>query len=268
MAATTRARRLAGTGGLIADRGQTATGSPLTSPPASPRRLARIAGVLYLTVGVLAAWAHLVVRPTVQVAGDAAATAAAVAANESLLRAAFTGDLVHLVSYALLAMTLFMLLKHVNWYAAAAMMTFVAIAVAIMSVNMINHMAAVELATDASYATALGADGAAALVVMFLQFHEVGFVIAEVFFGLWLLPLGYLAYRSGYFPRALGVLLAVGCFSYLALALTVPLFDGLAQPLADALALPPSIAEVWMVGYLLVRGVKVSRPDDRAAVAA
>jgi hypothetical protein len=72
------------------------------------------------------------------------------------------------------------------------------------------------VATDGSFAATFGPDGSDALVLMFLDLHSNGYLIAQVFFGLWLLPLGYLAYISGYFPRALGVLLMVGCFSYLA----------------------------------------------------
>lgn len=74
-----------------------------------------------------------------------------------------------------------------------------------------------------------------------------------------------MVYRSGYFPRALGVLLAVSCFAYLTLALTVPLFDGLPETVALVIATPAGLAEFWMIGYLLVRGVR--RPDNHTAVA-
>lgn len=129
---------------------------------------------------------------------------------------------------------------------------------------MINHLAALMLATDTAFAAA----GSEALVLAFLQLHEVGYGIAEVFFGLWLLPLGYLAYRSGLFPRTLGVLLMVACFAYVTLALAVPLFDGLPEVAIWVIAAPAAVAEFWMLGYLLVKGVKPHQPDQHAVSAA
>lgn len=228
------------------------------------KKLARLAGLLYLTVAVLGGLPQLYIRPSVRVAGDAAATAAHVAAETTLMRVGFVGELVALTSFLLLAMALYMLLKHVNRHAAAAMVTFVAVAVAVMSANMINHLAAVMLVTD----TSLAAAGPDSLALLFLELHAVGYSIAEIFFGLWLLPLGYLAYRSGYFPRALGVLLMVGCFAYLTLALAVPLFDGLPEVAIWIIAAPAAVAEFWMLGYLLVRGVKSPQPVRHDVVAA
>lgn len=118
-----------------------------------------MAGVLYLLVGVLSAPVILWVRPSVRVAGDAAATAQAVAAGERLMRAGFVADLVHLVSFILLALVLRVLLRHVHAHAAAAMVTFVALAVGIMSLNLVNHMAAVVVATGSVATTGAAAVG-------------------------------------------------------------------------------------------------------------
>ncbi len=86
--------------------------------------------------------------------------------------------------------------------------------------------------------------------------HHYGFLIAQIFFGLWLVPLGYLAYKSGMFPKALGVVLIVGGVCYLVDMLALFLVPDFGAKIHGFLAIPPTIAEVWMVVYLLVKGVK------------
>lgn len=224
----------------------------MSKTPNSPKRLARIAGLLYLAVAVLGGPPQLWMRPSVHIPGDPAATADAVAANATLLRIGFVAELAGLVAFILLALVLFRLLAHVNRLAAGAMVTFVAISVAILGANMINHLAAVLLATNESLTATLGSDG---LVLLFLELHAIGYGIGEIFFGLWLLPLGYLAYHSGWFPRPLAGLLMVGCAAYLTLAFAAPLFDGLPETLVWIIATPAGIAEFWMIGYLLTKGI-------------
>src|SRR5437867_3773490 len=114
-----------------------------------------------------------------------------------------------------LGMTLYLLLRHVNRNVATAMVILVAIATTIMSLDKVFQFAALRVAGDAAYATAFGVAGSNALVLLLLDIHNYGFLIAQIFFGLWLAPLGYLAYKSGMFPRALGVVLIVAAVSYL-----------------------------------------------------
>jgi hypothetical protein len=238
----------------------------MSATATSPKRLARLAGLLYLAVAVFGGPPQLIVRPSVTVPGDPAAIAEAVAANQTLLRAAFVAELIGIVAFILLVLVLFRLLAHVDRHIAAAMVVFVAISVAILSANMINHLAAVIVATNGPLAGGAGVGATDGLALLFLELHEVGYSIAEIFFGLWLLPLGYLAYRSGWFPRPLAVLLMIGCFAYLTLALPVPLFDGLPEAAVWIIAAPAAGAEFWMVGYLLTRGVNTS--TDTPTIAA
>jgi hypothetical protein len=137
------------------------------------------------------------------------------------------------------------------------MVVLVAIATTIMCLNDLFQFAAVLVATDSSYVTAFGTAGANALVLLLLDMQHYGFLIAQIFFGLWLVPMGYLAYQSGMFPKALGVALIMGGACYLVDMLAAFLVPDLGKQIHGFLAIPPTIAEVWMVGYLLVRGVKV-----------
>lgn len=223
----------------------------------TPKRLARIAGSIYLIVAVLGGFAHLYARATVYVPGDAAATADNIVANSTLFRVGFMADVVQATCFLFVGMALYLLLKHVNKNVARAMVVFVALSVALICLNMVHQFAALLMATDPSYASALGPDGSNALVLLLVDMHHYGYLIAQTFFGLWLLPLGYLAYKSGMFPRALGVLLMIGSFGYLIDMLALFLVPDIGGAISAYLVVPAAVAEFWMVFYLLIKGVKV-----------
>jgi hypothetical protein len=130
--------------------------------------------------------------------------------------------------------------------------------------NDVFELVAVRVATDGSYAAALGVAGSNALVLLLLDLQHYGFLIAQIFFGLWLMPLGYLADRSGLFPKGLGVALGVAGVCYLADMLVLFLVPDLGKQVNPLLVIPPTVAEVWMAGYLLVKGVRSSRRPGRA----
>lgn len=223
----------------------------------SSKRLARIAGLLYLIVGIFAGFADAYVPGKVYAAGDSATTAANVLANADLIRIGVVADLFQATVFVFLAMVLYALLKEVNKNAARAMLVLVAITATIMCLNNIFQLAAMLVATDKSYVAAFDTAGSNALVMLLLDMHHYGFLIAQIFFGLWLVPLGYLAYTSGLFPKALGIVLIVGGACYLVDMLAAFLAPDLGKHIHAFLAIPPTIAEVWTLGYLLVKGITV-----------
>jgi hypothetical protein len=223
-----------------------------------PKRLARIAGLLYLLVGIFGGFAEGFVDPKLYVAGNAAATAGNVVANAGLVRIGVVAHLVDAVFFLLTAIALYLLLSHVHKNAARVMVAFVALAAGIISLNAVFQFEGLQVATDPSYAAALGGAGSNVLVLLLLDIQHFGTLAAQVFFGLWLAPLGYLAYRSGLFPRSLGVVLVVAAGSYLADLLAAFLVPDVARPGHAFLIIAPAIAEIWMVLYLLVKGVRSS----------
>ncbi len=233
----------------------------------SPKRLARIAGVLYLIVAIFAGYAHNVFT-RLYVAGDAATTAANVVANAGLVRIAVVADFVMVTAWVFLALTLYRLLKHVHQGAASAMVVLVAIGAGIVCLNDVFAFEGMQIATDSSYAAALGVGGLNALVLMLLDIQHYGSSAASVFMGLWLVPLGYLAYKSSMFPKALGVALIVVCVCYHAKLLAAFLAPDLWTVIQGYLSIPIWGFELWMVLYLLLIGVRTVKPDVRAPAAA
>ena len=233
-----------------------------------PKRLARIAGVFYLLVGITGGFAEGFVDPKIYVAGNAAATAGNVLANQGLVRMSVVSHLVDAVFFVLTAMALYILLQHVHKSVARAMLVFVAVAVGIIALNAVFQFEGLQVATNASYMTAFGAAGSNALVLLLLDIQHYGTLAAQVFFGLWLAPLGYLAYKSGLFPKALGVTLVAATVCYLVHLITAFLVPDIHEQIQPFIVIVPTIAEIWMVLYLLVVGVKTVKSDKPILAAA
>src|SRR5216683_8151547 len=235
---------------------QSREGTTSTSTVTSPKRLARIAGVLYLLVGIFGGFAEGFVEPKMYVAGDAATTAGNVVANTGIVRLGVVSDLLDQTFFVFLALTLYVLLKHVHQSVARGMLVLVALAAGITCINTVFLFEALRVATGAVDLSALGAAGSNAMVLLLLDAQHYGILVAQIFFGLWLVPLGYLAYKSGMFPKALGALLVVGGACYLVDMLAAFLVPDLGKAIHTYVTIPSAIAEIWMVGYLLVIGVK------------
>lgn len=226
----------------------------------APKTLARIAGLLYLLVAVFTVSAGLVNTAIVE-RGDAAATAGGIRASATLFRIGFVSELVGAVCFLLTAMALYRLLRHVSGAAAAAMVVIVAISVSIQSLNLLNQSAGLMTATGQDPAGDFGQQGPDRLVMLFADMYHDGYLIAQTYFGLWLLPLGYLVVRSRYFPKALGVLLVIACFGHLTdvfARLLDPGFGALVSPVAMT---PAAVAEIAFIAWLLVKGVRAPGPD-------
>ena len=228
----------------------------------SPKRLARAAGVLYLLVGIFGGFAEGYVDPKIYVAGNAAATAGNVVANAGLVRLGVVSHLLDGTFFVFLAMTLYILLRHVHQSVARAMVILVALAAGIICLNAVFQFEGLRVATGAVSMTALGAAGSNAIVLLLLDMQHYGTLVAQVFFGLWLVPIGYLAFKSaGWFPKWLGVLLVVGGVCYLVDLLALFLAPDFGKQIHGYVIIPSALAEISMVLYLLVFGVRISKQD-------
>jgi hypothetical protein len=235
----------------------------------SPKRLARIAGVLYLVVGITGGFAEGFVDPKIYAAGSAATTAGNVVANSGLVRMAVLAHLWDSVFFVFTALALYILLKEVHKSAARAMVVLVALASGIVCLNAVFQFEGLRVATDSSYAAAFGIAGSNALVLMLLDIQHYGTLAAQVFFGLWLVPIGYLAFKSaGMFPRWLGVLLSAGGVCYIVDLLALFLLPDVGPKVHQFVVIPSAIAEISMVMYLLIIGVRNVKPAERVLSAA
>ena len=223
------------------------------------KRLARIAGSLYLGVAVLGGFAELYVRDRIVELEHPLATTENIRGSATLFRAGFVADLVQATLFLLTAMALYLLLRGVNELVARAMVLIVAVSVAIICLNLLNQWVALQVATDRAFGA-----GSEALVGLFAGMHHDGYLIAQIFFGLWLLPLGYLVVKSGWFPTWIGVLLIAGCFGYLVDTFATFLAPGVADTIEAIVVAPAAIGELAFVAYLLIKGVRDREEEPRA----
>jgi hypothetical protein len=236
--------------------------------PTQIKRLARIAGVFYLVVGITGGFSEGFVDPSLYVPGDATATAGNLVANAGLVRLAVVAHWTDAVFFVLTAVTLYVLLKHAGKHASRLMVLPVVVAAGIISVSTVFTVVALQVATKGI--SAFGEAESNSIALLLLDIEHYGILAAQVFFALWLAPLGYLAYRSRLFPKALGVILGAAPVGYLTDVVVAILLPELAGQIHGFLSIVPAIAEISMVLYLLVVGVRSPRSavPTRVATAA
>ena len=230
----------------------------------SPKSLATLAGVFYLLVAIFGYFALGYVDPKMYVARNAAATAGNVVANAGLVRLGVVAHLLQSTFFVFLGLTLYELLQPVSKAIVRAMLVLVALAAAIDCLNTVFLFESLRVATDNTYTTAFGVAGSNAFVLLLLDTQHYGTLIAQVFFGLWLVPLGYLVYNSaGMFPKWLGVILIIAAVGYLVDVFVAFLLPELSPQIRIyAVAVPASIAEVSMLAYLLIVGGKTGKQTE------
>jgi hypothetical protein len=212
--------------------------------PAARARIAGLVGLLTLAAGTFAG----VVHGDLVVPGDAAATARHLAASGTLFRLGLAGGLAMMVAFLAYVLLLHRLLERVDRGWAMAMAVLALVSVPIYMLAQVNAVGALLSASS----------GAVERVELFLELHRAGSLVASIFFGLWLFPLGLLVYRSGFLPRVLGVLLMAGSPGYV-----VAFAQGFLAPGAegglwsDPLLVVTHVSEAALMLWLLARGVDV-----------
>jgi len=238
-----------------------------THTPDRTRRLARLAGLLYLVVLVTGAPPELLVRVPLAAEGSAGAVADAIRDNAALFRLAAFSDLLNMAAFLGVALVLYGLLRSVHAGAARAMLVFNAVSVAVMAINTVNHLAAWLFATSTELTASMGAATADGLAATFLELHGIGFSIAEIFFGLWLFPLGWMLWRTRAVPRPIAGLLMVGTVGYLANVTATFLSPDLSTALTPVFTTPPALAETALLVWLLVKGLALPGVDSASPTA-
>src|SRR2546423_2334836 len=179
------------------------------------RRRARIAGLLYVLVGLLGPFVLLYVPSRIIVRGDAAGTAEHIRSLESLLRLGIAGDLTSSVLLVFLVLALYRLFRGVSQDLAIQLVIFGAVvSVPIMFVNAIFEVGALMLAKGAPFLSAFDQAQRDSLAYLFMRLHGEGINAVEIFWGLWLFPFGLLVIRSRFIPWIIGVLLLVAGVAY------------------------------------------------------
>jgi Domain of unknown function (DUF4386) len=224
----------------------------------------RFAGLLYVLTSIVGFFAMGYVPRKVIVHGNAAATASNILAHETLFRFGIAGEIIGQAGFIFVALALYDLLKGVSRRYASMMVMLIVMSVPIAFVNELNSIATLVLVRGADFLSVLDKTQREALAMLFIKLHGQGFVVAEMFWGLWLFPLGLLVYRSRFLPRFLGVWLGLAGVAWVLLNLTGILLPEY-QDKVDTYSQPAMIGEIVFMLWLLIMGGKP--PDVDAAEA-
>jgi hypothetical protein len=209
----------------------------------SPLLRARVAGLLYLSLVPLSIFGILYGGPS---------------------RLGIVSALLVQIVNIFVVLALYQLLKPVNKNMAVLMVILLLLGVPIAMLNELNQFAVLFLSSGADSLRVFTPGQLHALASLFLNLHNDGLTIAGLFWGLWLFPMGYLVFKSGFLPRILGILLMIGCVGYL-----IQSFAGLLLPNLEVnIALVTFWGEVLFPLWLVIKGVNVEQWEKRARVSA
>jgi len=213
----------------------------------------RIMYPIWMVIGLVGI---LYVPSTLIVPGDASTTASNILGNELLFRTGIVTSLVTQLIHILVVLVLYQLFKSVNKDHSWLLVVFGLVGVPISMLNDLNRVAALLLARGADYLTVFEPSQLNALMMFFLNLNEQGMYIATIFWGLWLFPLGYLVYKSGYFPKIVGIVVMLAGLGYTLdpfTRLLLPAYETIILPILMILTMGELIFTVWLV----VKGAKL-----------
>ena len=222
----------------------------------STKATARLAGILYLVMGI-PAWFSLVSIPSaLYVHGNATATMRNVMNAESLYRLGILSELVSQTIFIFLVLVFYDLFKDVDRKQARLMVTLVVVAVAIEFVNCVNLIAPLVVLSGADYLSVFSKPQLDALAFTFLKLRHSGLDVVGLFWGLWLVPLGVLVMKSRFIPRLLGVLVIAAGVAYIVGSVTAIIWPA-QRDIVSRFTLPiGGVGELLLVLWLLVIGAK------------
>lgn len=219
------------------------------------RNPGRFAGLLYVVTSIVGFFAMGYVPDKLIVQGNAAATANNITASETLFRFGIAGELIGQAAFIFVALALYDLLKGVNRRHATLMVLLIMVSIPIAFLNEVNTFAALALVRGTDYLSIFDKPQRDALAMLFLHLHGRGFVVTEIFWGLWLLPLALLVYKSRFLPRFLGVWLAIAGVAWVILSLTSVLLPQY-QDKVNTYLQPAIFGEIVFMFWLLIKGAK------------
>jgi len=224
-----------------------------------PNFSAKRAGYLYLAFVITCIFAG-VVRANLIVYSDASKTAELLGNSMWLLRISFVVDIVSAALFLLAAWALYVLLKPVQKNLALLFLLLNAVGVAVQCLSLLSLFVPILISGNADFQKAFLPNQLEAMNLLFLTIHKSGFTIAQIFYGTWLLPLGFLVYKSGFLPKWLGILLIADFFGVM-----IWFFQYFLLPGYDIITYPglaiSFIAEFSLSLWLLIKGVKEQKPS-------
>ena len=234
----------------------------------STKKTARLTGWVYLGVVISGLFVLIYVPGRLFVADNAAATVSNIVAHQTLFRTYILVGVVAELLFVTVVLMLYRLLKDVNQVQAAVMVLLVLLMAPLAFLSSMNQVATLAFARGDALLTVFDKPQRDALAALLITIDDQGTVIAEIFWGLWLLPLGLLVFRSGFLPRFLGVWLIINGLAYVVISMTGLLLPQYVHTVF-LIAQPALMGELALTLWLLIVGARVQpsvTPQAQVAV--
>lgn len=219
-------------------------------------KTARVAGLLYLLVVITGVFTIMYVPGKLFVSGDATVVASNILAHQSLFRADIAISMLSELFFVATVLVLYRLLRGAGPQLAALMVLLVLLGAPLALAGIANELATLTFLRGADFLAALDQPQRDALAIMFIHLNQQADTISEIFWGLWLLPLGVLVYRSGFLPRFLGIWLIINGLAYVVLSGTEVFLPEVIKTIST-ISTPILLGEVAFALWLVIVGARV-----------
>lgn len=221
----------------------------------SLRKTAKLAGFLYLILVITGVYSIMYLSSQIIVQGDAITTAKNILAKEFLFRTSIINDLLSNTIFVLLVLVLYRMFKQVNEHQAKLMVAFVIVQVpAVFIMEALNITSLMIFKGEILQTFELNQKQD--LAMLFLKINDNGTLTMEMFWGLWLLPFGLLAYKSRFIPIIFGILLVIAGIAYIVDSFVSLLFPTYSTFVNQPTLLLVAIGEISITLWFLIKGVK------------
>jgi hypothetical protein len=230
-----------------------------------PQVYARIGGALYLMIIVIGLFGEAFVRDKMIVSGDPTATARNIMASESLWRFHIAAELVLLICAIVLLMILFVLLRPVSRELTLLAAFFNLVSISLEAATTMYLIVALFPMGGSAYLKVFAPEQLYAMASLSLKSHGYGFGVSLIFFGCFCVVIGLVIFRSGFLPKAIGVLMQIAGVCYLIDSFALILAPAFANRLFPTILLPAFVGEASLCLWLLVKGVNRDKWEEKAS---
>lgn len=219
------------------------------------KKTARLAGWLYFALALTGMYGILYVPSELIISGNPALTAENIMNNELLFRSGIIAQLVCQTLFVYLVLTLYQLLKKVNKSYAIQMVALVIVSIPIAFTIMVFQIASPVLLNGADYLNVFSTDQLQTMATVLFKLYGQGVYVAQIFWGLWMIPFGLLVYHSKFMPRIIGAFLVLGGLGYVIASLRVLLVPTWPYLLDEIVTIPSAIGEFSVMFYMIIKGI-------------
>lgn len=232
-----------------------------------PQVYARTGGVIYLVTILFGGFAEGYVMDRLVAPGNAATTAHNIIASQVLWSIAVAGDLIIPIIAVAGVWISYVLLSPVSKRLILLDVFFTLVSLAVEAVSKLFLLLVLPILSTTSYLQAFEPRQLEILANIALKSHDIVFNIALIFFACGCLVEGYLIFKSGYFPKFIGILMQLAGVCYLVACFAALFAPALANLISPAILLPPLIGESSYCLWLLIKGVDIGKWNERTSVA-